>query len=36
MNAGYPSLDFDLGEDIGFLREAVRRFAQSEIAPRAA
>jgi len=35
MNAGYPSLDFDLGEDIGFLREAVRRFAQSEIAPRA-
>jgi isovaleryl-CoA dehydrogenase len=36
MNADYPSLDFDLGEDIGFLREAVRRFAQSEIAPRAA
>ncbi len=36
MNAGYPTLDFDLGEDIGFLREAVRRFAQSEIAPRAA
>lgn len=36
MNAAYPSLDFDLGEDIGFLREAVRRFAQSEIAPRAA
>lgn len=36
MNAGYPSLDFDLGEDIGFLREAVRRFAESEIAPRAA
>lgn len=36
MNAGYPSLDFDLGEDIDFLREAVRRFAQSEIAPRAA
>jgi len=35
MNAAYPSLDFDLGEDIGFLREAVRRFAQSEIAPRA-
>ena len=35
MNAGYASLDFDLGEDIGFLREAVRRFAQSEIAPRA-
>ena len=36
MNAAYPSLDFDLGEDIGFLREAVRRFALSEIAPRAA
>ncbi len=36
MNAAYRSLDFDLGEDIGFLREAVRRFAQSEIAPRAA
>lgn len=36
MNTGYPSLDFNLGEDIGFLREAVRRFAQSEIAPRAA
>lgn len=36
MNAAYPSLDFDLGEDIGFLREAVRRFANSEIAPRAA
>ena len=35
MNA-YPTLDFDLGEDIGFLREAVRRFALSEIAPRAA
>lgn len=36
MNAAYRSLDFDLGEDIGFLREAVWRFAQSEIAPRAA
>ena len=36
MNAAYPTLDFDLGEDIGFLREAVRRFALSEIAPRAA
>jgi len=35
MNAGYRSLDFDMGEDLGFLREAVRRFAQSEIAPRA-
>ena len=36
MNAAYPSLDFDLGEDIGLLRETVRRFALSEIAPRAA
>ena len=36
MNAAYPSLDFDLGEDIGFLRETVRRFALAEISPRAA
>jgi len=31
-----PGLNFDLGEDIDALREAVRDFAQSEIAPRAA
>ncbi|MBU4611697.1 isovaleryl-CoA dehydrogenase [Achromobacter sp. GG226] len=31
-----PGIDFDLGEDIGMLREAVRDFAQAEIAPRAA
>ncbi len=31
-----PGLDFDLGEDIDALREAVRDFAQTEIAPRAA
>ncbi|HEY8829726.1 MAG TPA: acyl-CoA dehydrogenase family protein, partial [Candidatus Limnocylindria bacterium] len=31
-----PSLDFDLGETIDLLREAVRDFATSEIAPRAA
>ena len=31
-----PGLDFDLGEDIDALRDAVRDFAQSEIAPRAA
>ena len=30
-----PSLDFALGEDINMLREAVRRFAAEEIAPRA-
>jgi isovaleryl-CoA dehydrogenase len=35
MNTDYPTLDFNLGEDIDFLREAVHRFAQSEIAPRA-
>ncbi len=31
-----PGLDFQLGEDITALREAVRDFAQAEIAPRAA
>jgi isovaleryl-CoA dehydrogenase len=29
-------MDFDLGEDIDALRETVRRFAETEIAPRAA
>ena len=32
----YPFLKFDHGEDIAALRETVRRFAQDEIAPRAA
>ncbi len=36
MNTDYPTLDFELGEDIDMLREAVYQFAQSEIAPRAA
>jgi isovaleryl-CoA dehydrogenase len=36
MSTNYPMLDFDLGEDINMLREAVYQFAQSEIAPRAA
>ncbi len=36
MNTHFPSLDFDLGEDIEMLREAVYQFARSEIAPRAA
>src|SRR3954447_2617536 len=31
-----PGLDFQLGEDIAALRDAVRDFAQAEIAPRAA
>jgi isovaleryl-CoA dehydrogenase len=31
-----PGLDFGLGEDIEALRDAVREFAQAEIAPRAA
>ncbi len=35
MSSNYPMLDFDLGEDIDMLREAVYQFAQSEIAPRA-
>jgi isovaleryl-CoA dehydrogenase len=33
---GMPGLDFQLGEDIDALRDAVREFAQAEIAPRAA
>ena len=32
----FPSLPFDLGEDIDMLRDTVRAFAASEIAPRAA
>ncbi|CAM3611402.1 isovaleryl-CoA dehydrogenase [Bordetella sputigena] len=31
-----PGLSFDLGEDLDLLRDSVRRFAQAEIAPRAA
>jgi isovaleryl-CoA dehydrogenase len=31
-----PGLDFMLGEDIDALRDAVRAFAEAEIAPRAA
>lgn len=31
-----PSLNFDLGETVDLLRDAVRDFAQAEIAPRAA
>lgn len=36
MNTSYPTLNFDLGEDIDMLRDIVYRFAQDEIAPRAA
>ena len=32
----YPSLDFDLGETAGMIRQTVQDFAQAEIAPRAA
>ena len=28
-----PGLNFDLGEDLDMLRDAVRNFAQAEIAP---
>ena len=31
-----PGLDFQLGEDVDALRDAVHAFAQAEIAPRAA
>ena len=31
-----PGLDFQLGDDIDALRDAVHGFAQAEIAPRAA
>lgn len=36
MIADLPGLNFQLGEDIDALRDAVREFAQAEIAPRAA
>ena len=36
MNTHFPSLDFNLGEDIDMLREAIYQFARAEIAPRAA
>ena len=31
----YPTLNFDLGEDIDMLRDTVQNFASREIAPRA-
>ncbi len=36
MSTVLPGLNFQLGEDIDALRDAVREFAQAEIAPRAA
>ncbi len=36
MNTIYPTLNFDLGEEIDMLRDAVYKFSQAEIAPRAA
>ena len=35
MTNYYPSLNYDLGEDIDMLRNTVQQFAQSELAPRA-
>ena len=35
MSINYPTLDYNLGEDINMLREAVYQFARTEIAPRA-
>lgn len=36
MTTAYPALDHGLGEDLNMLRDLVYKFAQAEIAPRAA
>ncbi|MEM9622143.1 MAG: isovaleryl-CoA dehydrogenase [Pseudomonadota bacterium] len=36
MSTSFSTLDHNLGEDLDMLRDAVHRFAQAEIAPRAA
>ena len=36
MITHYPSLNFDLGEDIDMMRGMVCQFSENEIAPRAA
>lgn len=36
MNTGYPTLNFNLGEDIDMLRQSVAQFCRVEIVPRAA
>ncbi len=35
MNSPFKSMNFDLGQDVDILRDAVYQFAQGEIAPRA-
>lgn len=35
MTISYPSLNFDLGQDIDLLRDSVYKLAQAELAPRA-
>ena len=35
MNTAYPTLNFDLGEEIDMLRDSVFQFCQKEITPRA-
>ena len=35
MNTSYPTLNFDLGEDIDMLRDMVYKFCQEELVPRA-
>lgn len=35
MNTSYPTLNFDLGEDIDMLRNSVYQLAKAELAPRA-
>ena len=36
MITSYPSLNFDLGDEIDMMRDSVRQFSQDQIAPRAA
>ena len=36
MNTAYPTLNFNLGEDIDMLRDSLSQFCRNEIAPRAA
>ena len=36
MSVSYPTLNFDLGEELDMLRDSVRSFCDAELAPRAA